>query len=710
MTSFKSLLIILGLALTTISSATTYFVATTGDDKNQGNQDYPFKTLNKAWSVVTAGDTIYMRGGTYNNSVMPPTTYFSNKNGTLSDPIVICNYQNEKPVLNYSDAVYTSQKSGFWIENVKYLHIKGIRITSINQPTDGKVPQYGIMLWNNVTNSTFEQIETDHIGGWGITIGDNCSNNLFLNCDSHHNADPYSAVPYGWADGFQSSSSSSTNNIFKGCRAWSNSDDGWDFRLNDGSVTLESCWSFRNGFNPDTWEHRGNGEGFKLGIKRLPSTSLILRTLSNCLAFDNYSIGFHSSSVTGYGTFRSVLYNNTAFRNGLNRDGQGFCFQQPDVENILKNNLSYKNPADYVYPFNVNTNNSWNTGNVSDADFQSLDTTGVSGIRKENGDLPDLPFLKLAPNSDLIDIGLNVGLPYTGKAPDLGAFESLPTTPDAVNQNPVVSITSPGKSSSFNSPATITIDATASDPDGSIIKVEFFQGGTKIGERLSSPYSITWKDVPEGTYSITAAATDNANSKTVSAVVLITVTKPTSIINQLPVINISSPTKGSSFTSPATITIEVSASDPDGSITKVELFNGSVQLHEVTTTPYSFTLKDLPAGNYSLKAVATDDKQATSVSAPLQISVVAYNEKSEYFNLYPNPNDGQFTVDFPTLVESGSFSLSVVDLRGNTVYQEEISSDEISKQFDLSHLNSGIYVVIISAGKILLTQKFIKNC
>ena len=204
MTSFKSLLTILFLALTTISSATTYYVATTGDDKNQGNKEYPFKTLNKAWSVMTAGDTVFLRGGTYNNSIMPPNTYFRNKNGTSSDPIVISNYQNEKPILNYSDAAYTSQKSGFWIENVKYLHIKGIRITNINQPRAGNIPQYGIMLWNNVSNCTFEQIETDHIGGWGITIGDNCSNNLFLNCDSHHNADPYSAIPYGWADGFQS--------------------------------------------------------------------------------------------------------------------------------------------------------------------------------------------------------------------------------------------------------------------------------------------------------------------------------------------------------------------------------------------------------------------------------------------------------------------------------------------------------------------------
>ncbi len=710
MSLFKSLPTILFLALTTISSATTYYVATTGDDNNQGNKEYPFKTLNKAWSVVTAGDTVFLRGGTYNNSIMPPNTYFRNKNGTSSDPIVISNYQNEKPILNYNDVVYTSQKSGFWIENVKYLHIKGIRITNINQPREGNIPQYGIMLWNNVSNCTFEQIETDHIGGWGITIGDNCSNNLFLNCDSHHNADPYSAIPYGWADGFQSGSPTSTNNTFKGCRAWANSDDGWDFRLYDGSVTLESCWSFRNGFKPNTWEHGGNGEGFKLGIKRLPSTNLVLRTLSNCLAFDNYSIGFHSSTVTGYGTFKSALYNNTAFRNGNNRNGQGFCFQQPDVENILKNNLSYKNPADYVYPCNINTNNSWNTGSVSDSDFQSLDTTGVSGIRKGNGDLPDIPFLRLTQTSRLIDLGISVGLPYTGKAPDLGAFESILPTPVVINQSPVVSISAPVKSSSFASPATITIDATASDPDGSIIKVEFFQGNIKIGERLAGPYSIIWKDVPEGTYAITATATDNSNSKTVSAVVSITVNKSVPAVNQLPLVSIASPTKGSSFTSPANVTIDVNASDPDGSISKVELFDGSDKLLEVKSAPFSFTLKDLPEGTYNLKAVATDNLNASTASSILQFSVVAaYNEKKEYFNLYPNPNNGQFTVDFSSLVDAEKFIITIVDLIGKTVYREEFSAEDTVRQFDLTHLNSGIYVLMITASQILLTQKFIKN-
>ena len=658
---------------------------------------------------ILAGDTIFIRGGTYNNSIMPATTFLRNKNGTSSDPIVITNYPDEKPVLDYSDAVFTTQKSGIWIENVKYLHLRGIRITNIRQPMSGDIPQYGIMLWNNVSNSVFEQMETDHIGGWGVTIGDYCTNNLFLNCDSHNNADPYSSIPYGWADGFQSGSSTSTNNIFRGCRAWENSDDGWDFRLYDGTVTLESCWSFRNGYKPNSTARGGNGEGFKLGIKRLPSTNSVLRTVVNCAAFDNYMIGFHTSILSGYGTFKSILYNNTAFRNGTACNGQGFCFEQPAVENVLKNNLSYNNPRDYIYPVNISQNNSWNRStSISGADFQSLDTTGVSGPREANGDLPDLPFLKLSQSSTMVDAGVNVGYPFNGIAPDIGAFET-PQPVVIANQPPVVNISSPLKGSSFSAPASITIDVAASDTDGSIIKVEFFQGNIKIGEKVTAPFSYTWKEVPAGTYSLTAVATDNGSLKTVSEAVSVTVIKSTTVVNQSPVISISAPTKGSEFTSPATITIDINASDPDGSITKVELYNGAVKLEERSSAPYTFTLKELPAGTYNLKAVATDNLKASSESTILQFKVVDYNENKEYFNLYPNPNNGRFTVDFSSLVEAGSFMLTVYDLIGNTVYQEEISSDESSRQFDLSHLKSGIYVLMIAASQILVTQKLIKN-
>jgi len=89
--------------------------------------------------------------------------------------------------------------------------------------------------------------------------------------------------------------------------------------------------------------------------------------------------------------------------------------------------------------------------------------------------------------------------------------------------------------------------------------------------------------------------------------------------------------------------------------------------------------------------------------------VTAYIEAREYFNLYPNPNNGRFTIDFTTLMEADNFTITIVDLIGKTVYREELSKEDSSRQFDLSHLYSGTYIVIIAANQILLTQKFIKG-
>lgn len=92
------------------------------------------------------------------------------------------------------------------------------------------------------------------------------------------------------------------------------------------------------------------------------------------------------------------------------------------------------------------------------------------------------------------------------------------------NQSPVVSITGPAGNSTFDEPTEITISADASDPDGIITKVEFYQGSTKLGEDIGSPFSFTWANVYDGNYNLTAVATDNAGAQTTSSTVSVTVT------------------------------------------------------------------------------------------------------------------------------------------------------------------------------------------
>jgi endoglucanase len=95
--------------------------------------------------------------------------------------------------------------------------------------------------------------------------------------------------------------------------------------------------------------------------------------------------------------------------------------------------------------------------------------------------------------------------------------------PGGGNVSPTVSITAPANGAVFTAPVTVTINANAADADGTITKVEFFQGTTKLGEDLNSPYSFTWSNVAAGAYALTAKATDNSAAVTTSTTVNITV-------------------------------------------------------------------------------------------------------------------------------------------------------------------------------------------
>jgi chitinase len=86
-----------------------------------------------------------------------------------------------------------------------------------------------------------------------------------------------------------------------------------------------------------------------------------------------------------------------------------------------------------------------------------------------------------------------------------------------------VTITYPVDAAIFTWKPTITIAASASDSDGTVTRVEFRDGATVIGSDTSAPYSFTWKNVPSGTHSLTARATDNAGAIATSSAVGINV-------------------------------------------------------------------------------------------------------------------------------------------------------------------------------------------
>jgi endoglucanase len=189
----------------------------------------------------------------------------------------------------------------------------------------------------------------------------------------------------------------------------------------------------------------------------------------------------------------------------------------------------------------------------------------------------------------------------------------------STNQFPSVNISSPANNSNFTTGASITIQASASDSDGSVSKVEFFNAGTKLGEDTTSPYQFTIASAAAGNYSLTAKATDNIGASTTSSVVTVMVSSVAT--NNPPTVSITSPANNSNFTTGASITIQATAADSDGTVSKVEFFNGTTKLGEDIASPYQFIITSAAIGNYSFTAKATDNLTATKVSAAVAVSV-----------------------------------------------------------------------------------------
>jgi hypothetical protein len=184
---------------------------------------------------------------------------------------------------------------------------------------------------------------------------------------------------------------------------------------------------------------------------------------------------------------------------------------------------------------------------------------------------------------------------------------------------PTVSITAPANNASFVPPGNITITANASAPSSSVTKVEFFQGGSNlIGTATSAPYTVSWNSVSTGSYTLTAKVTSALNATTTSSPISVIVDSP-------PSVSITSPTNGAAFTTPTSFSIDATASDSDGSVTKVEFYDGATKLGEDLSSPYSYQWNSVPAGNHTLTAKATDNLTGTTTSTAVNITVTRMN-------------------------------------------------------------------------------------
>ncbi|UOQ82155.1 Ig-like domain-containing protein [Hymenobacter sp. 5414T-23] len=202
----------------------------------------------------------------------------------------------------------------------------------------------------------------------------------------------------------------------------------------------------------------------------------------------------------------------------------------------------------------------------------------------------------------------------------------------ATNPAPTVSLTSPTNEALITTPANITLTANAADANGSVTKVDFYSGATLLGTSATAPYSATWSNVTAGTYTLTAKATDNEGVVTTSTPITVFVAAPN---NAAPAVSITAPAASSSFTTPATLTVTANATDADGSVYKVEFYNGQTLLSTDYSSPYTYTWSGVAAGTYTLTAKATDNGKLATTSAPVSITVKS--------NVLAGPNFGVYT-------------------------------------------------------------------
>lgn len=463
------------------TSSNVYYVAVDGNDGNDGSMENPFATLNKANAVVNAGDTVWIRGGIYNLS---DTTYVKTYNISAGIHLTVSGesddkrihylaYPGERPIFDgtnlligegydhYDGTIESVQYTSPIVVEAKYLHLKGFEVRNVPMIHNSNSGIY--ILYSK--HIFLEQIDCHHNSGPGFFVNDgraNSGGHYFLNCDAHDNYDPYGRQGDGEnADGFgvhyQQPGEGDTTRFY-GCRAWWNSDDGFDVINQEFPVVMENCYAALNGYSDYGTKNPPNGNGY--GIKMGQSTKGTgHHTITNCVAWKNKASGFYAN----YTSAGSRWINNTSYQNedrafnmasttydSEGRETAAVTVLTGDNAHVLKNNIAFPNnlsqigecwvkseTVDEYVECAAGENNTWNLNlNLTESDFLSLDDpsmtitgedlstiAGALGPRKADGSLPNIDFLKLKAGSRAIDQGKDVGLPFAGNAPDLGAFE-----------------------------------------------------------------------------------------------------------------------------------------------------------------------------------------------------------------------------------------------------------------------------------------------
>jgi uncharacterized repeat protein (TIGR02059 family) len=509
----KKILILLFLSASIAVKATTYYVAPNGSDSNPGTITQPWASWQKGFSSIIAGDILYIRGGTYTRMAdAGHGINISGRDGRSGSIITVSAYPGETPVLDCSSLSTSSGVNyGMLMSGCDYWLIKGVTVKNVREYNNlhkslsGSAPTSGWEL-SNCSNITLELCTVTGCGN-GFTLNGTLYDINYLNCDSYQNYDYYDNG--GLANGFNGHIEGASTVNYTGCRAWSNSDDGFDNYAGAGYIVYKNCWAFRNGKDTPVI---GNGDGFKLGFDHTPvELPNNQRTLYNCISADNTLMGYDEGMDQPTG-MDMALFNCIAYKNS---NDYGFRFSRTwgTAITTLRNNIAYGNGTNYEgRPRNVSDHNTWNSASpISDADFVSTDMTQLKRTRKGDGSLPDIDFAKLKAGSSFIDAGIDVGLPFSGTAPDLGPFETgtaVVTTPPSPGAAPVYQSAEIKNSDPASLVILYNLSLASASPDASSFEVKvnsvartisgLSKSGSSVTISLSSP--VTFGDVVTFSY------------------------------------------------------------------------------------------------------------------------------------------------------------------------------------------------------------------
>ncbi|HEX6689811.1 MAG TPA: Ig-like domain-containing protein, partial [Burkholderiales bacterium] len=180
---------------------------------------------------------------------------------------------------------------------------------------------------------------------------------------------------------------------------------------------------------------------------------------------------------------------------------------------------------------------------------------------------------------------------------------------------PSVTLIAPAPGVRYVAPAAIELAANpAVDPGRTIDRVEFLADGNVIGVATQAPYTFSWSNVARGNYHLRARVYDSAGVRDASPVVRVHVRN-----NTAPRVRLTAPEHR--YIAPGSVPLTAAVTDRDDPIAKVEFFNGDVLLATSTAEPYTFDWTGVPAGNYDVRATATDALGATGTSNVFRVRV-----------------------------------------------------------------------------------------